>query len=109
VEILADNTTIWLHTPSFTYSYEQSGRVSGASAGIASNGEQLLTSLIPGRIVALRVADGDSVTEGDVLVVLDSMKMEHPVKAPCTGTVTLRSGVGTIVQAGAVLAVIKAT
>jgi acetyl/propionyl-CoA carboxylase alpha subunit len=109
VEILADNTTVWLHTPSFTYSYEQSGRGGGASAGVTSDGEQLINSLIPGRIAALRVADGDSVTEGDVLIVLDSMKMEHPVKAPCTGTVTLRCGVGTIVQAGAILAVIKAT
>ncbi len=108
VEILTDNSTIWLHTPSFTYGYEQNNSGSGSSAGIASDGEHLITSLIPGRIAALRVVDGDTVTEGDVLLVLDSMKMEHPVKAPCTGTVTLRGTVGAIVQAGAVLAVIRA-
>jgi acetyl/propionyl-CoA carboxylase alpha subunit len=108
VEILTDNSTIWLHTQSFTYGYEQNNSGSGSSAGIASDGEHLITSLIPGRIAALRVVDGDTVTEGDVLLVLDSMKMEHPVKAPCTGTVTLRGTVGAIVQAGAVLAVIRA-
>lgn len=108
VEILADSAATWLHTPSFTYGYEQSNRGGGLSAGVASDGERLITSLIPGRIAALRVADGDTVTEGDVLLVLDSMKMEHPVKAPCTGTVTLRGTVGAIVQAGAVLAVIRA-
>lgn len=109
VEILADSATIWLHTPSFTYGYEQSNRGGGFSAGVASDGEQPITSLIPGRIAALRVADGDTVTEGDVLLVLDSMKMEHPVKAPCTGKVTLRGAVGAIVQAGTVLALIRAT
>jgi acetyl/propionyl-CoA carboxylase alpha subunit len=109
VEVLDNNGTTWLHTPSFTYSYEQSLRGDAASAGALSAGEQLITSLIPGRIAALRVADGDAVTEGDILFVLDSMKMEHPVKAPCSGTVSLRCAVGTIVQAGTVLALMRAS
>jgi 3-methylcrotonyl-CoA carboxylase alpha subunit len=109
VEILDDNGTTWLHTPSFTYSYEQVFRGAATSEGGLSDRERLITSLIPGRIATLRVADGDSVTEGDVLLVLDSMKMEHPVKASCSGTVSLRCAVGAIVQAGTVLALIRAT
>lgn len=109
IEILTDGNTLWLHTPLFTYGYEQSTKGGGLSPGSTSDGEQVLTSLIPGRVAALRVTDGDTVTEGDIILVLDSMKMEHPVKAPCAGTVTLRCGAGAIVQAGAVLAVIGAT
>jgi biotin carboxyl carrier protein len=54
------------------------------------------------------VAQGDRVTEGDTLVILESMKMEIPVESPATGVVTeLRVREGGVVQEGDVLAVIE--
>ena len=43
---------------------------------------------MPGTVLLVHVADGDVVAEGDVLLVLESMKMELPVTAPHAGTVT---------------------
>ncbi|HJP65125.1 MAG TPA: biotin/lipoyl-binding carrier protein [Actinomycetota bacterium] len=54
------------------------------------------------------VAAGDSVDEGDPLVILESMKMEIPVEAPVAGTVReLRVEEGGVVQEGDVIAVVE--
>ena len=51
------------------------------------------------------VAEGDSVADGDTLVILESMKMEIPVLAEAAGTVTaLHVGEGDVVQEGDVIA-----
>jgi len=53
------------------------------------------------------VSQGDSVEDGDTLVILESMKMEIPVVAESAGTVTeLRVNEGDVVQEGDVIAVI---
>ena len=53
------------------------------------------------------VSQGDSVAEGDTIVILESMKMEIPVVAESGGTVQeLRVGEGDVVQEGDVIAVI---
>lgn len=53
------------------------------------------------------VASGATVAEGDTLVILESMKMEIPVEAPCGGTVTtLNVAEGGVVQEGDIIAVI---
>ena len=54
------------------------------------------------------VAQGDAVSEGDTLVILESMKMEIPVIAESSGTVSeLRVSEGDVVQEGDVIAVIS--
>ncbi|MBT9556400.1 MAG: acetyl-CoA carboxylase biotin carboxyl carrier protein subunit [Myxococcales bacterium] len=42
---------------------------------------------MPGTVLDVRVKSGDAVTKGQVLVVIEAMKMEHAVKAPTDGTV----------------------
>jgi len=46
-----------------------------------------ITSPIPGRVVALKVKAGDRVREGDVLLVIEAMKMENEIRAPRDGHV----------------------
>jgi acetyl-CoA/propionyl-CoA carboxylase biotin carboxyl carrier protein len=49
---------------------------------------------MPGSVVAVHVADGATVAQGDPLVSIEAMKMEHPVLAPHDGTVHLLVAVG---------------
>jgi acetyl/propionyl-CoA carboxylase alpha subunit len=43
---------------------------------------------MPGKVIAIEVAVGDTVTRGQGLVVVEAMKMENEVKAPCAGRIT---------------------
>jgi acetyl-CoA/propionyl-CoA carboxylase biotin carboxyl carrier protein len=61
-----------------------------------------------GTIIKVAVADGDTVAAGDLVVVLEAMKMENPVTAHKAGTVTaLAAEAGSSVGQGAVLCEIK--
>lgn len=102
-----DGATLWIHT-----SEGSVGLLATFSAPPKGDTHQdsdvaRITSPIPGKVAALYVAQGDQVSAGSVVLVLDSMKMEHPFRAPRAGKVlSLEVTTGSIVQAGATLAVI---
>lgn len=78
-------------------------RRSGARAATAASGASL-TSPMQGTIVKVAVEDGAEVAEGDLIVVLEAMKMEQQLVAHKAGTVSgLSAGVGATVGAGAVI------
>ncbi|MBQ8751899.1 MAG: biotin/lipoyl-binding protein, partial [Clostridia bacterium] len=58
-----------------------------APVAAASAGGVAITCPMPGTIVDIKVANGDAVTEGQILVVFEAMKMENEIVAPCAGTV----------------------
>ena len=63
---------------------------------------------ITGTIISVEVKEGDEVNEGDVLCLLESMKMENPILAPVSGKITeINISSGQVVQAGALVAVIE--
>jgi propionyl-CoA carboxylase alpha chain len=67
-----------------------------------------LVAPMPGVVRQVCVAVGDTVAKGDLLLVLEAMKMETPIRAPGAGRVTeLRAGAADQVEAGALLAVIE--
>jgi acetyl/propionyl-CoA carboxylase alpha subunit len=67
-----------------------------------------LVAPLPGAVNHVKVQAGDVVSAGDVLLVIDSMKMLHEISAPAGGTVTeIRVEAGSQVDAGAVLVVIE--
>jgi propionyl-CoA carboxylase alpha chain len=66
-----------------------------------------LLAPMPGSVVAVRAQVGDVVAEGQPLLVMEAMKMQHTIAAPYSGTVTeLAATTGQQVEAGTVLAVV---
>ncbi|TWE12068.1 acetyl/propionyl/methylcrotonyl-CoA carboxylase subunit alpha [Rudaeicoccus suwonensis] len=79
---------------------------SGGGAAAASGDS--LTAPMQGTIVKIVVEDGATVAAGDTILVLEAMKMEQPITAHKSGTLTgLTAAIGETVQGGAVLAEIK--
>jgi biotin carboxyl carrier protein len=63
---------------------------------------------ITGKIISVNVKVGDEVKEGDVLCILESMKMENPILAPVDGTITeVGVDVEQVVKPGEIIAVIE--
>ena len=82
-------------------------RSGGSKGGAAASGDSL-TAPMQGTIVKIAVEDGQEVAEGDLIVVLEAMKMEQPINAHKSGTITgLSAEVGQTVTNGAVIADIK--
>lgn len=73
---------------------------------INANGETV-KSPMPGTILSVNVQNGAAVKKGDVLMVLEAMKMENEIISPCDGTVnSVNVQNGASVETGAVLCVI---
>lgn len=76
--------------------------------GHASAADGAILAPMPGKVIAVDVAEGDAVTAGQRLMVLEAMKMEHALTAPFDGTVTeLSASEGGQVQVEAVLCVVE--
>jgi 3-methylcrotonyl-CoA carboxylase alpha subunit len=69
-----------------------------------ASGPQRLTAPMPGKVLAVNVAPGATVARGQLLMVLEAMKMEHAVTAPADGVVaTVHYAAGDVVAEGALL------
>ena len=78
-----------------------------APAGAALAAGEVVKSPMPGNILKLNVTQGQKVNEGDVLLVLEAMKMENEIVATKSGTVAqIVTAKGAVVETGAPLVVI---
>jgi acetyl-CoA/propionyl-CoA carboxylase, biotin carboxylase, biotin carboxyl carrier protein len=66
-----------------------------------------VVSPMPGNVIAVQVSSGDEISEGDVIVVVEAMKMEHSLPAPVSGRAEVLVSVGDQVKVDQVLARIK--
>ena len=84
-------------------------RRNGGRAAAGASGGNALASPMQGTIVKVAVADGELIAEGDLVVVLEAMKMEQPLVAHRAGRIHgLSAGVGETVSAGTVICQINA-
>ena len=91
--------------------YYASVTVEGPQAGAAgsSSGSGSVLSPMPGKIVSVNFGVGDEVNEGDVVMILEAMKMEHPLLAPVDGVLgSLGGAQGDLIQDGQQLFVVTA-
>lgn len=78
-----------------------------APAGAALAAGEVVKSPMPGNILKINVSQGQKVNEGDVLIVLEAMKMENEIVATKSGTVAqIVTAKGAVVETGAPLVVI---
>ncbi len=83
-------------------------RLVRGGAGPAAAGAQTIAAPMPGKVVAIKAARGDSVSAGDGIIVVEAMKMQNELKAAKEGTVTaVNVSVGDSVVPGSALAVIE--
>ena len=75
-----------------------------APAAPAAAGAQTIAAPMPGTILKVNVSNGQAVKKGDVLMILEAMKMENEILAPCDATVSsVNVAQGASVESGAVL------
>lgn len=88
---------------------ERQRRMRAAGVGGRGGGGPDLESPMAGKVVAVQVAEGDVVEEGDVVVIVEAMKMENDLKAHISGTVSnIPVAAGQAVEIGDVLISIEA-
>ncbi|GAA4515010.1 acetyl/propionyl/methylcrotonyl-CoA carboxylase subunit alpha [Brevibacterium yomogidense] len=99
----ADGRTLWVRTrdglAQFTRPHAET------AIGAAAAGADVLAPM-PGSVIDLRVEDGDTVTTGQPVVVVEAMKMEHVLTAPADGIVQLKTVTGAQVALDEVLAIV---
>lgn len=82
--------------------------VAKAAAPASAQGSVKVSAPMPGKILATKATVGQAVKKGDVLVILEAMKMENEIVAPQDGTVaSIDVTVGSAVEAGDVLATLN--
>lgn len=78
---------------------------STSTAAVPSGGTEVKAP-VPGTVLRLTASNGQQVHKGDELLVMDVMKMETPISAPCDGTVTITVAATDKVATGATVAVV---
>lgn len=87
---------------------ERRVRVGGSQAGTALQGRQHVSVPMPGKVIAVLVAEGDQVEKGQGLVIVEAMKMENEVHSPIAGEIKeIKVKAGETVEGGAVLVIVE--
>ena len=87
---------------------ERQLRLGGLQSGIELEGRQEVSVPMPGKVIAVLVAEGDKVERGQGLVIVEAMKMENEVRCPTNGEVReVKVKAGDALEVGAVLVVVE--
>lgn len=106
--VIRDDSVFWVAGAGGCWSFRLLPLVdSRIHRGVESDG--ILTSPMPGTVIAVHEESGADVESGQPLLTVEAMKMEHTLMAPVAGVVTYDVEAGAQVQAGAQLAVVRAT
>jgi len=105
--VAEDGHTLWLGRDGQTWAVREQETADVAASAKAGDGGPV-TSPMPGTVTIVDVTDGERVTAGQRLVVVEAMKMEHAIVAPVDGVVReLRARPGATVARGATLLIVE--
>lgn len=108
VEEADGNTSAPVYTPNTAASIPVQQKAAPKTPAAAAPGATNVTAPMPGTILAVKVTAGQSVKKGDVICVLEAMKMENDIPAPEDGVIgSINVQKGASVNAGDVLATIN--
>ena len=86
---------------------QEAPKAASAPAAKPAGAGEKVTSPMPGNILSVAVKEGDTVKEGQQLMILEAMKMENEILAPCAGKVTsIAVAKGSTVESGMLLCTI---
>jgi acetyl-CoA/propionyl-CoA carboxylase, biotin carboxylase, biotin carboxyl carrier protein len=106
--VALDGDTLWLGRDGQAWAIREQAPLDAAAAQAAAGSGGPVVSPMPGTVTLVEVAEGQAVTVGQRLVVVEAMKMEHVLAAPVDGTVRdLRAKPGAAVAKDAVLLVVE--
>ncbi|MBI5059742.1 acetyl-CoA carboxylase biotin carboxyl carrier protein subunit [candidate division KSB1 bacterium] len=96
-----DRLLVWLAGRAFEFQLTSGDAAAGEESG---GGEDEARAPMPGTLIKLLVQPGAAVEQGQVLAIIEAMKMEHQIRAPRAGIVEAVAGeLGTIIDAGALV------
>ena len=99
VAVATDAARVWVFLEGRVWTIERAS--SNAPRAGKSRGDASVMSPMPATVVAIHAAPGQTVNEGETLIVLEAMKMELPIKAPRSGVVkAVNCAKGELVQPG---------
>ena len=107
-----ETDTLWLGRNGVSFALRKRSRqeiveAKNASMGrVAGSADPEVRSPMPGTVVSVSVSDGDEVAEGQTLLAVEAMKMEHQLVAAVAGVVKLAAATGNLVKANQILATI---
>lgn len=110
--VARDGDTLWLGQDGFSWPLRILDRAAELRENLAAiEGESRpaspeLRSPMPGTVVSVSVADGDAVEEGQTVVTVEAMKMEHKLTAPVAGVVSISARPGDLVKIDQLLATV---
>ena len=97
--LVRDGRRTWAHAGGYVFLIEP--RESGARRAAGAADHDALSAPMPATVVRVDVAPGDTVADGDIVVLLEAMKMELPIRAPRAGIVSrVNCRAGELVQPG---------
>ena len=100
------NYTITVNGTAYEVCVEEAGAVAAAPAPVAA-GATTVSAPMPGKVLSVNVKVGDAVKAGDVLMILEAMKMQNEIMAPADGTVSdVRVSANQTVSTGDVMIVL---
>jgi biotin carboxyl carrier protein len=103
-----DESAVLIDNQRIPYTIADPRSLRTASATSNATGPRPLKAPMPGRIVRVLVAAGETVAAGQGCVVIEAMKMQNELKAPKAGTVArLSATIGETVAAGAILLIVE--
>ncbi len=73
---------LWLHFKGKTFVKDLSSSAKRRARGGASAGADDIIAPMPGKILSIKVREGDQLKKGDLIIVMEAMKMEYSLKAP---------------------------